>query len=486
MAKTKTKTKTRPKAKKSTAKAKRASAKKAPKKKAALKKVAPKKKAVPKKKAAPKKAAPKKAAPRKAAPRKAAPRKAAPRKAAPRKAAPKKAAPKKAAPKKVAPKKAAPKKIAPKKVAPEKAAPKKIAPKKVAPEKAAPEKAAPREPAVSRAAAKAEKPRHRTKILPRQFLQDMAAAIREAVAPAIREARGREIVGTAQSGDATFEIDKVAEKALLAFLNSAKLPVAYYSEDAGYSTFTSGQPQNLLVVDPIDGTRAAKCGFESCVVAIASTRVIERPCMADVDNACVMELVGDRTFYAERGKGVRIVQDGHNRRAKLSKNTDLETISWGMTVPARPAEFIFQTAAKLIDLSSLKGGFFACNSTSFSLTRLITNQLDACVDIANRFYRDLPELVKDHFINAGRGVVLGIAPYDLVGALLIVQEAGCIVTDAYGKSFEDVLLLDCTVDNHRSLIAASTPALHKKLLSYFDVRIRQLEDLLKRRAKLAG
>lgn len=330
------------------------------------------------------------------------------------------------------------------------------------------------------------RPKPTGKLLPRAFMVELAEAIKAAILPCVREARGREVVGSATTGDATFEVDRIAEKALLTFLKNARMPVAYYSEDSGYTTFTNTQPQNLLIIDPIDGTRAAKSGFEGCVIAIASTRIIERPCMADVDNACVMEIVGDRVFYAERGTGVRITQGGHQKRQKLSKNDDLETLVWSMTVPARPAEIIFPVAARLIDLSSLKGGFFACNSTSFSLTRLVTNQLDACVDIANRFIRDIPGLVKDQFINSGRGTVIGIAPYDMVAALLIAEEAGCVVTDAYGKKFDDVLLLDTAEENHRSMIAAANHALHAKLVQYFDMRIKQWEHLLRVRAERAA
>lgn len=319
--------------------------------------------------------------------------------------------------------------------------------------------------------------------LDRDFLMELGNAIREVVQPAIDAAKGREVIGNAASGDATFQLDRLAEKALLTFLRDAKVPVAYYSEDSGYTTFTSGQPEHLLVVDPIDGTRAAKSGFEWCVIAIGSTRVIERPRIGDVDNALVMELMGPRTFYAERGKGARLYIDGQYRKPKLSKNTDLETVVWSMTVPARPAELIFPTAAKLIDLTSLKGGFYACNSTSYSLTRLLTNQLDACVDIANRYYRDIPKVVQDQFINAGRGAILGIAPYDIAASLLIAEEAGCVVTDAYGKSLRDVLLLDSATGNHQSMVAAANAELHEKLLNFFVTRILQYEQLLKRRAE---
>jgi len=364
---------------------------------------------------------------------------------------------------------------------------KKDAARRIAPAAVKKKKTPPAPPvAVVPVSAPAKGSQSKTKMLPRAFMVELAAAIRAAVAPATREAKGREIVGTSTSGDATFELDRIAEKALLSFLKNARIPAAYYSEDSGYTTFTNTQPKNLLIVDPIDGTRAAKSGFEGCTVSIASTRVIERPCMADVDSGCVMEILGDRTFYAERGNGARITQDGHVRRPKLSKNTDLEMLAWSMTVPARPAELIFPTAARLIDLSSLKGGFFSCNSTSYSLMRLLTNQLDASVDFANRFFRDIPELVKDFFINAGRGVTLSIAPYDMAAAVLIAQEAGCTVTDAYGKSFDDVLLLDTSTENHRSMIATSNAELHKKLLGFFDTRIKQFKHFLKLRAKKAN
>ena len=319
------------------------------------------------------------------------------------------------------------------------------------------------------------------KLLPREFLQDLCQAVRQAVRPVIASAKGREIVGTAPSGDTTFELDRVAEKSLLNFLKRAHMPVAYYSEDAGYTTFSGGQPKNLLVIDPIDGTRAAKSGFEGCVVSVCSTRIIERPTFADIDNAVVMDILGNRTFYGERDKGARMYVDGHVRKVRLSENTDLERVTWAMTVPARPAELIFPVAAKVIDLTSLKGGFFACNSSSYSLTRLVSGQLDACVDFANRFYRDIRPIVEDSFINAGRGVVLGVCPYDFVAAVLIAQEAGCTVTDAYGNDFDDVLLLDSSVANHRSVIAAANQELHEKLFNFFNTRIEQYERLLSAR-----
>ena len=462
----------KPSAKKKTAK--KAAAKKAPAKKAAAKgKTKSRKKPVSKgskaKSAAKKPAAKKKAAAKGAA------------------KLSKKAPAKSAAKKKPAAKKKSAAKAAPKKAAPKKATPKKKA--AAAPSKKAPAKAKAQAKTSAKTDAKAkQKPDKRrvlaarNKILPKDFLVKLANAIREAVLPMVLEGKGSEIVGTTASGDATFELDAVAERALLQHLKLQRAPVAYYSEDAGYSTFSNVQPKNLLVVDPVDGSRAAKSGFEGCVISIATTRVIERPIMEDVDNALIMEIKSGRYYYAERGSGARVYVDKHARKTKLSDNTDLESIVWSMTVPGRPAELIFPTAARLIDTTSLKGGFFACNSTAYSLTRLLTGQQDAMVDFAGRYYKDIPDVVKDYFINSGRGNVLGVAPYDMVAALLIAQEAGCTVTNAYGKGFNDVLLLDSTPANHQTLIAASNPDLHADLLKFFDTRITQLQGLLKRRA----
>lgn len=388
-----------------------------------------------------------------------------------------------------APPKAAKPQAGAKKTVAAKAAPAKAKPAAKSPAKPAKQSpaAAPKSGTSQKAASPAVTPKSPPKSTPKpvpplsiQFMMDLARAIKESVEASARAVKGREVVDTAVSGDVTFQLDKTAEKTLLNYLKRAGKPVAYYSEDSGYATFTPEKPKYLLVVDPIDGSRAARSGFEGCVVSVASTRVIERPTMADLDSAVVLELLGDRSFQAERGKGVKIHTGSQSRRVKLSSNDDLDSLTWSMTVPARPAELIFPTAARLIDCSSLKGGFFACNSTAYSLTRLLTNQLDACLDFANRYYRDMPDRLQGLFERAGCGKVIGIAPYDLAAALLIAQEAGCTVTNAYGKGFDDVLLLDSSPSNHLSLVAAANPKLHAKLMDFLQKRIHQMETLLNR------
>ncbi len=318
------------------------------------------------------------------------------------------------------------------------------------------------------------------KILSRDFLIDLALHIKQAVEPIAKGLKGKEIVHIAPTGDPTFVIDQVAEKALLSFLRASKEPIAYYSEDSGYSTYAR-EPKYLLIVDPIDGTRAAKNGFEWCTVSVASTRVIERPTFKDLDNACVVELLNDRIFYAERGEKTVIIEDGVKKKPRLSNNTDLEMLSWSLTVPGRPSSLIFNAASKLIDLSSLRGAFYACNSTSYSLTRLVTGQLDACVDIAIKFLRDYSEGTREKFLKAGKGSIIGPAPYDLCPGLLIAEQAGCVFSNLDGESFDYTLLLDTHPENYQTLIAAANADLHNYLLDFFHERVEKVIQMLQKR-----
>ena len=60
-------------------------------------------------------------------------------------------------------------------------------------------------------------------------------------------------------------IDEIAEDVVAACLERAG-DIGYYSEDRGYVAF--GRPRAIFVIDPIDGTRPAAAGLESCCVSI--------------------------------------------------------------------------------------------------------------------------------------------------------------------------------------------------------------------------
>ena len=74
----------------------------------------------------------------------------------------------------------------------------------------------------------------------------------------------------AAGGDVTFAIDAAAEAMLERFLAERAPDVAFYSEDRGLVEPSGATPRAVLVVDPIDGTRPALAGLESCCVSVAA------------------------------------------------------------------------------------------------------------------------------------------------------------------------------------------------------------------------
>ena len=308
----------------------------------------------------------------------------------------------------------------------------------------------------------------------RAFLERIALGIRGVVRPWVIGLRGRDIVGTAATGDATFEVDRVAERRLETLLRRSGRSLLYYSEDRGLVAVGSRAPEMLLVVDPLDGTRNARAGFEGCMVSVAAIAPVsgppERLTLGHTTHACLAEIVGRRVYHAERGGGAEWRVGAGIHRPRLSTETDLDRIAWSLGIVGRPAGPLFEAMGELVDRTSLAGGFFSCNSIAWSLTRLVTGQLDAALDIANRIYRDRPD-THAAFAQAGRGAVMGLCPYDIAAALLVAQEAGCPVTDAYGKPLDSTPAFGPSPGTLQSCIAAANPALHERLLAYVEARL---------------
>ena len=107
----------------------------------------------------------------------------------------------------------------------------------------------------------------------------------------------------AAGGDVTFAIDEEAEELLESFLAERAPDVAFYSEDRGL-VLPGRRRRHVLVVDPIDGTRPALAGFESCCVSVAAAPLRDGVTMGEVSVGCVVEIPSGAVFLAERGSGL--------------------------------------------------------------------------------------------------------------------------------------------------------------------------------------
>ena len=308
---------------------------------------------------------------------------------------------------------------------------------------------------------------------PPETLALMVRHVRDAVRPHLGAYHSRAVSGTAHSGDATFAIDDIAEDAIVQFIEQRKLSLALYSEDKGLVEFGTS-PEGVLIVDPIDGTRPAVAGFEACVVSAAWADYTAHPTMADVCYGALAELKGDALFTATRGGGAEWL-DAHGERLplRLLPITEMASAPLSFECVGRPLEMLGVVLGDIVDTAATRGGCFLFNSTAFSLSRLLTGQLAAVLDVGARILQQVPG-VRPRFVELGKGKPLGLFTYDIAAAALIAQEAGAVVTNAYGASFDKIPLLDTSEANLQTIVAASTPALHAALLEKINAGVERL------------
>jgi myo-inositol-1(or 4)-monophosphatase len=312
-------------------------------------------------------------------------------------------------------------------------------------------------------------------VTPEATIRALAEHVKAAVFPHLGTWRARKVTGIASSGDATFDIDDIAEDAVEEFLRDHQLNVAYYSEDRGLvRPFPDKEPEGILVIDPIDGTRGAIAGLEGCVVSVAWADPVPSPTMHDVRYAAISEIKGALTLSASRGNGVEIIDAyGNMVQPSLLPTVEIPNMAWAQEVVGAPMEHLFTALKEIANATTVRGGFFILNSSAFELTRLVTGQLAAVIDVRNRLLVDFPQ-TRQEFLRHGGGRLLCLYAYDVAAAALIVHECGGVVSDAWGRPIDDLKLLDTTEANFGSLIAAANTTLHGKLVNAIDDGFKQL------------
>lgn len=271
----------------------------------------------------------------------------------------------------------------------------------------------------------------------------------------------------------TFAIDAEAERFLADHLASHAPEVAFYSEDRGLVMpgCDGKRPSTVLVVDPIDGTRPALAGLESCCVSVAAAPFSDGVTMGEVTAGCVVEIPSGTVFLAERGGGLL-----EGPPVRLSPVADVDRMFWTYGFRGRPARELTEVLAELIDASSVTGGSFDLGSAAFDMTRLLTGQLDAYVEPGPLMVAEVAGMRRE-FERVGGGAVLNNSPYDLAAAALCLAEAGAVVTDARGAPLGERPLLGSGPEHQMSVVAASNGELHARILEAVDAGVRRLTRL---------
>lgn len=301
-----------------------------------------------------------------------------------------------------------------------------------------------------------------------ELVLGLAQRLREVVLPELGSHAGRAHQGDGAGGDVTFAVDELAEAALAEFVAERAPRLAFFSEDRGL--VAPSDASHVLVVDPIDGTRPAMAGLESACVAVALAPLGDgEPTMADVEIGCVVEIKSGDWHLARRGEAVRCT-----RPVRLSPNTDISRMFWGYGFRGRPVRPSVEVLGELIDASSVGGGTFELGSQAFAMTRIVTGQFDAVVEVGSRLIDAVPRM-RGEFERVGGGQILNNSPYDLAAPWLCLQTAGGVVSDGWGEPLDHHRLLGSGHEFQMSSISAANRELHAALVREVDVGVRRLE-----------
>lgn len=214
--------------------------------------------------------------------------------------------------------------------------------------------------------------------------------------------------------DFASEVDRAAEVAIIDMIRKAYPDHAILAEESGQS----GKSEVIWIIDPIDGTTNFLHRLPHFAVSIG-VEVRGRLEHAVVYAPCTQDL-----YVASRGAGAQL----NNRRIRVSQRRDLDTALIGTGIPINPAN-LDDYLPMLKAIAGLTAGLRRAGSASLDLAYVATGRLDA-------FWE------------------LGLKPWDMAAGLLLVQEAGGIVTDIAGN---DAPL-------YKGNILASTPKIHQRLL----------------------
>jgi len=310
----------------------------------------------------------------------------------------------------------------------------------------------------------------------RELVITLGVGIHELIKPEMMKPPSCSVAGEAASGDYTFTLDEIVETRLQELVagvgKRAKRRLSFYSEDRGLVA-CADDPQHVLIIDPIDGTRPAMCRFESSCISIAIAP-LNSPVVTldDVDAAVLIELKSGNILSAARGGSVfygsspPASKHDQINGSRLSQKTELRHLFWGYETCARPVEAVTGILASLIDETSFGGGIFVFNSSSYAASRVVLGQLDAYVDPYAALLRSnegehWKALSREKFC----GKVMSLFPYDIAAAAFIAKQAGAVVCDALGAPIGDTNLLDSSENATLSCLVAGNRELGKTLIS---------------------
>ena len=233
-------------------------------------------------------------------------------------------------------------------------------------------------------------------------------------------------VTTKGRNDYVSDVDHLVEQEIIKVIKKAYPDHAIMAEESG----NAGDSDTVWIIDPLDGTTNFLHGFPHFCVSIAvSVR-------GRVEHAVIYDPQRDELFTASRGEGAKL----NDRRLRISKRRDLKGALLATGFPFKYPQHHTQYMASFEALFTQVADIRRAGSAALDLAYVAAGRLDGYWEI-------------------------GLENWDLAAGLLLVEEAGGLVTDFAGqdKLFNKGNIVAAGFGVHKLMLDAIKPHLQEPL-----------------------
>ncbi len=226
--------------------------------------------------------------------------------------------------------------------------------------------------------------------------------------------------------DFVTDVDRLAEQEIINTIHKAYPEHAILAEESG----VQGDNDTIWVIDPLDGTKNFLHGFPHYCVSIA---ILVR---GKIEHGVIYDPLRDELFSASRGDGVKL----NDRRLRVTKRKDLAGALIATGFPFKYPQHL--------------PAYLACFNAVFPQVADIRRTGSAALDLA--------------YVAAGRldGYwEIGLEKWDLAAGVLMVEEAGGVVSDFTGNDnyYESGNVVVGNLRLHKQILDSITPYLTEDL-----------------------
>lgn len=205
-------------------------------------------------------------------------------------------------------------------------------------------------------------------------------------------------VSEKSSNDYVSDVDHAAEEIIIKLLHKTYPDHGFLAEESG---FNNKDADYCWIIDPLDGTTNFVRGIPHYAVSIACQY------QGRLEHAVVYNPVTREEFTASRGRGAQL----NGRRIRVSNRTNLDGALLGTGIPfhSHQSNKLEGYLKTLSELAPQTAGIRRAGAAALDLAYVAAGRFDA-------FWE------------------MGLQPWDIAAGLLLIQEAGGLVSDFAGSN----------------------------------------------------